>query len=266
VSDHGALIERLIEAGTTDGRSSAAFLGGSRARGEADEFSDVDVTLVVGDDAYEELVSEKVALVRGLGEPLFVEDFGNEGILFVIFADGVELELNLVRRSGLARLRPGPHEPLFDPDGILSGLSSELPELDLTAQVDHLRRILFWFWHDLGHFTAAVGRRQIWWAAGQLGQLRGLCVELVRIGEGAAFEEDDPYFKLDAEISSNDAIGELRSTFVPLELGAILESGRTVLAFFRKTAPEIARANGLGYPIELDRLVGGHLDSLRAEA
>lgn len=261
--EHRALTGRLIEAGTADRRISAGFLGGSRARGEADEFSDVDVSLVVDDDAYEQLVSEKGAFVRRLGEPLFAEDFGNEGILFVIFADGVELELNLARRSELATLRPGPHEPLFDPDGILSGLPSEYEELDRTAQVDRLRRILFWFWHDVGHFTAAVGRGQLWWAAGQLEQLRGLCVDLVRIGEGVAVEEDDPYWKLDAEISSNDRIGELRSTFVPLELDAILGSGRSVLAFFRRTAPEIARANALRYPIELDRLVGGHLDRLR---
>jgi hypothetical protein len=183
----------------------------------------------------------------------------------VIYADGVELELNIVRRSELTTLRPGRHEPLFDPDGILSSLSSELPELDLTAQVEHLRRILFWFWHDLGHFTAAVGRRQVWWAAGQLEQLRGLCVDLVRIGEGVAVEEDDPFWKLDVEITSSDALGELRPTFVPLELGAILEAGRSLLEFFRRRAPEVARANGLKYPIELDRMVGGHLDRLGAE-
>jgi predicted nucleotidyltransferase len=260
--DHRALIERLIEACAMDRRIPAAFLGGSRARGEADEFSDVDVSLVVEDEAYADLAASKRAYLETLGEPLFAEDFGNEGILFVIFADGVELELNIVRRSELPTLRPGPHEALFDPDGILSGLSSELSELDRSARVDHLRRILLWFWHDLGHFTAAIGRGQVWWAVGQLEQLRGLCVDLVRIGEDVAVEEDDPYFKLDAEVASPEALDELRGTFVPLELDAITEAGRSVLEFFRRRAPEVARANGLGYPVELDRLVGFHLDRL----
>jgi len=35
-----------------------------------------------------------------------------------------------------------------------------------------------------------------------------------------------------------------------------------VLAFFRSRGPDAARANGLTYPAELDRLIGSRLDDL----
>jgi hypothetical protein len=48
----GALIDRLFEVCMDDERILAALLGGSRARGEADEFSDIDISVIVVDEAY----------------------------------------------------------------------------------------------------------------------------------------------------------------------------------------------------------------------
>jgi predicted nucleotidyltransferase len=257
----GAFIPRLIDSCRADDRVVAAFLGGSRARGEADEFSDVDVSVIVADEAFAEVVSDKAAFVRTLGEPLFLEDFDNEQVAFAIFADGTELELHFLRRSKLADVRPGPFRTLLDEDEVLAVLSSEGAPVDGDAQVEHLRRILFWFWHDVGHLTSAIGRSQLWWAAGQLEQLRGSCANLVRIQQNVEVDENEPFWKLDEDIGTEN-LDELRSTFTPLERDAMLEAGRAMVDFFRRTAPAGARAHGLGYPAELDRLVGGHLERL----
>jgi hypothetical protein len=251
-------VERLVELCSVDERIVAAFLGGSRARGLADDYSDVDVSVIVADDAYADLVAGKAAFVQGLGETLFVEDFGNEHMAFVIFADGNDLELHLFAQSDIPTIRSGPHRVLLDKEEVLAGRDFPLPELDSEAQTTELRNILFWFWHDVGHFTTAIGRGQLWWAAGQLEQLRNYCVNLVRIAQSVEFE-DEPYWKLDAVIST-DALEELRSTFVPMDREAMLHAGRDVVAFFRQTAPAVAETNGLPYPTELDALVSGHLD------
>lgn len=254
------VMAQLVESCAKDDRIAALFLGGSRARGEADDYSDIDLCVIVRDDAYDEVIAGRDALVRTLGEPLFLENFGNDNMAFVILADGTELEFNYFAEGDVDAIRSGPHRVLLDKDGILANRAFPLPETDRDAQVEALRDILFWFWHDVGHFTTAVGRDQLWWAAGQLEQLRGYCVNLIRIEQGGE-AEDEPHWKLDHEIAT-EPLGALRSTFVPMEHDALLRAGGDVLAFFRERAPGVAEAFGLTYPTELDRLVGGHLEHL----
>ena len=254
------VLARLVESCATDDRITALFLGGSRAREEDDEYSDIDLCVIVRDEDYDDVIAGRDALVRTLGEPLFLEDFGNGNMAFVILADGTELECNYFAERDLDAIRSGPHRVLLDKDGILADRAFPLPETDRAVQVEALRDILFWFWHDVGHFTTAVGRGQLWWAAGQLEQLRAYCVNLVRIDLGSV-AGDEPYWKLDHEIATEPLDG-LRSTFVPMERDTLLNAGGDILAFFRERAPRVAGAFGVTYPTELDRLVGGHLEHL----
>ena len=122
-----ALITRLVERCAADERIVAAFLGGSRVRGGADDHSDYDISLVAVDASYGELIAEKDGFVRLLGQPLFLEDFGNESVAFVIFADGVELELLFFREGDMRSVRSGPHRVLYDQAGMLSGLEFPPP-------------------------------------------------------------------------------------------------------------------------------------------
>jgi len=253
-------VDRLVESCSADERIAAVFLGGSHARGEADEHSDIDLCVIVRDDAYDDIVSGRDRFVRALGEPLFLEDFGHDHMAFAILTDGTELELHFVRLGELASIRSGPHRVLLDIGGVLAGREFPLPEVDPAVRAEQLREILAWFWHDLAHFTTAIGRGQLWWAAGQLEQLRGCCVNLVRIEQGGA-SEGEPYWKLDEEMAT-PPLDALRSTFVPMDRDELLRAGREVLAYFRERAPIVAQANGLSYPAALGALIGGHLEEL----
>jgi hypothetical protein len=70
------VVSRFVEACSADDRVVAAFLCGSRARGEADEYSDLDLCVITRDEAFESVMAERAAFVRQLGEPMFMEDFG----------------------------------------------------------------------------------------------------------------------------------------------------------------------------------------------
>jgi hypothetical protein len=149
---------------------------------------------------------------------------------------------------------------LLDPRDILQGRTFSADVPDEAARVRQLRETLMWFWHDLDHFTTAIARGQLWWAAGQLEQLRNSCVNLVRIEQGGE-AQDEPYWKLDVELATG-SLEPLRSTFVPIERDDLLRAGRDILTFFRRHGRDTAQTNGLTYPTELDRVIGGRLDDL----
>lgn len=258
--DQPGVVFRFAEACQADDRIIAGLLGGSRARGEADEFSDVDLYAITTDDALESVMSSRDAFVRKFGDPLFLEDFGLDRIAFCIFDDGTDVELHFEPEAALKRLEVGPFQTLVDKRGILGGEEFPFSRPDPAEQRERLRETVMWFWHDVSHFLAAMSRGDLWWAHGQLEALRRYCVNLVRIRHGVEAHEE-AYEKLSKEVPVSE-LTELVSTFCALERDAMLESGLRIVAFFRENAPRIAEANGVAYPTDLARLKSTRLEKL----
>lgn len=205
---------------------------------------------------------DRASLIERLGEPVFLEDFGHAEVVSFVLADGTEGEIFVGREGALGDLRPGRYRPLYDPTGVLDGVTFEEERTDLDESRATLERTLSWFWHELSHFVKAIGRNQLWWAAGQLEALRDHCINLVRVEQGVQ-AGDEPYWKLDEEVRTA-ALESLEGTFVPMERDALLAAGHIVVSFFRERAPRLAAANGLDYPTELDRVMVKRLDDLEA--
>lgn len=251
------MLNRFLSACQSDTRILAATLYGSHAAGTADEWSDLDIGVVIADDAYDGFVAGREAFVRRLGEPLFIEDFDIPGIVFFILADGTEGEMTIGRASDFTEPR-GEWQVLVDKTGMLADrnrVSGRNPVSD-AKQIETLRRQITWFWHDLSHFITAIARGQLWWAAGQLEILRRSCLILARLAHDVADEDaaDDPAFKLDM-LPIADSLSPLAETFVPLEREAMLQAVEIILDYFRATAEILARRHGLAYPVELERLM-----------
>lgn len=241
-----AAVARFVEACQADQGVVAAFLRGSYAAGTADQFSDIDLSLVTTDDAYEEFLAELHRFARSLGQPPFVESFGLSHIVFFIYSDGTECELTVGRESSFGHIARGPYRVLLDRRGILEGVT--FPELDvpLIEQTETLRRIVYWFWHDLSHLTTALARGQLWWAHGQLDELRLLCVNLTRLRHDFSAQAHG-YEKVELA-TPGDELSPLETTLCPLERGAMLEAGLAMLRFFREVAPQMAQTQGIDYP------------------
>lgn len=178
----------MLALAEADDRIRAAFVYGSHATGSADRFSDLDIGLVTTDDDFDDVVADGDALVRKLGEPVFLDHFGNPAQLHVIFADGTALELIIDRESELTF--EGPHRVLVDKAGVserAAGRPGRTPESsDVPAQV---RQRIQGFWHDVDHLVTALGRGNTWWAFGQLDELRRMVLNLARLEIG--LEPDD---------------------------------------------------------------------------
>src|SRR3712207_4626902 len=58
-------------------------------------------------------------------------------------------------------IHSGPYRVLIDNTGILADAVFTWPDVERQEQAETLRRLIYWFWHDLSHFTAAMARGQL---------------------------------------------------------------------------------------------------------
>jgi hypothetical protein len=140
-----------------------------------------------------------------------------------------------------------------------AGHASPVP--DPSAEQEEVRRLVQWFWHDVGHVVAALARRQAWWAYGQLEQLRGVCLDLARLDSGVPLEEGEPYWKVDEALGA-ELLGRLAVTVVPLKLEPMRSAALTLVDRYRELAQPLAMRHGLPYPAELDALLTERLRGL----
>jgi len=254
--NHQVIVDRFVAACQRDPRIVAAFLGGSYASGAADAHSDLDLYLITTDKAYEVFLAEREKFVRGLGEPLFLEDFGKAYCYFIIFDDGAEVELGVGRASHFQQIHGGAHTVLLDKQGLLTDVTFPLHEADPAEQTENLRRLIMNFWHEVGHFNQALARNQRWFAYGSLETMRHICVNLARLGHNFADASvgEEPYFKLEQAMPVEQLV-PLQVTFCPLEIESIRQAGVVLLQFYRAVAISLAEAHGLVYPTALEKLM-----------
>lgn len=256
--NYQVIIDRFITACHADERVVAATLYGSYATGTADAYSDLD--LLITDEAYEDFLAGREAFIRMLGEPVFLEDFDLPNIMFCIFSDGTEVELSFGCESRFPHNRGGSYTVLLDKKHILAGAVFPWHHPAQAEQVETLRRLVYWFWHDLSHFIAALGRGQLWWAYGQIEALRRYCVNLARLRQDFAVEADG-YDKVEQALPV-EQLSSLQSTCCPLEPEAMLRAALVIVRFYQEVAPRLARTYGITYPTDLERVMSERLENL----
>jgi hypothetical protein len=261
--NHQVIMNRFVAAGLADERVVAAFLGGSYAKGTADVYSDLDFGLITTDEAYDDFTASREAFLRRLGEPVFLEDYhgGGADFVFFIFSDGTEGELGLGRESHFTHIHVGPYRVLFDKKGILAGAVFSWHEPAQAEQIETLRRLINWFWHDLSHhFITPMARGQLWSAYGALEELRLTCVNLARLRQN--FQDTAEGYEKVEQALSVEQLAPLQATCCPMERGAMLQAALLIVRFYQELAPPLAQTHGIPYPADLARVLYDRLEQL----
>jgi predicted nucleotidyltransferase len=260
---HQTFADRFVAACQADSRVVAALLVGSYAKGLADTYSDLDVCVVTTDSAFEAFKTERETFLGQLGDLVFLEDFEIPNIAFYIFADGVEGELYFWRAGGIKELPNAPYQVLLDKIGLLAETVSPNAQPTPENQTETLRRQLHFFWHEMSHFITALGRGQLWWAYGQLGALRNVCLNLARLHHNFADGEigDEPYFKIEKAMPIERIVG-LQDSICLMERAAMLQSAWVILRFYQTLAADLTQKHGLEYPAKLENVMIRRLNLL----
>lgn len=260
---HQEILERFITACQTDERIVAAFLGGSYANQKADRFSDLDLFFVTLDDAYENFLVERENFIRLLGDPLFLDDFGLPHGYCIIFSNTTECDIWFGRERNFQDIYYGPYKVLLDKKGVLAGKNFSSRAANQAKQIELLRQQVDWFWHELSHFIKAMGRRQLWFAYGQLEAMRQICVILARLRYNFtdAYVGGEPYFKIEQALPI-EKLSSLQTTFCTMEYDAMVQAAFALCRFYQDIAPSLADAHHLTYQVNLERLMMNKLKKL----
>jgi predicted nucleotidyltransferase len=260
---HQIITNRFIAACQADERVVAAFIGGSYARGKTDIYSDLDYGLIVTDETYEDFLAGRETFIRLLGEPVFLENYHGDSadVIFSIFSDGTEVELALGRESHFDHIQMGPFRILLDKKGILEGAVFSGYEPTQAEQIEMLRGMINWFWHNLSHhFITPIARGQLWSAYEGLEDMRLTCVNLARMRQNFSAKAEG-YEKVEQALPI-EQLEPLQATFCPMERGAMLRAALVIVRFYQELAPPLAQAHGLSYPADLARVMTGRLELL----
>lgn len=137
----------------------AVFLKGSQARGEQDDFSDVDMYCLVHSDQMEDFLSRRIAYLKSYKNLIYWSESNFVGPQIVgVFEDGLHFDLYTVTQESLKRTDEV--LVLHDPEGLLAEYIAEM----YSITDGEATRILSEFTFSLLEFETAYHRKDLLWA------------------------------------------------------------------------------------------------------
>lgn len=221
------LLLSLLDAVEADKRFRALEVGCSLARGNADELSDVDVGLWIGDQWWNAAVTDLALLLRQLASTVDAVGFDAPWgrWLFTQYADGRQLDV-AAQRASTAKRRPPDSIVLFDRDGILEARA-------VSKSVDRRAEWAFLAWFELGNVPKYISRGSTWEALGALEQARSEFLRLYAATIGAA----NPEFGVTSifDVPGGDLPPRLAETYPGPDVDEICEAARILAGLLSDT-------------------------------
>ena len=154
-----AAIERIAGAAVADGLCEAVVLKGSIARGDADEFSDIDLCLVVSLQNRDAVLERREKYLASYGDVVFIEDvdFGLPQKV-AIFSDAIHVDLYVAEPQQVGSLDPV--VAVYDPASLFKNVTPTRADVTDEALCRHFSSVIY----CLVEASSAYGRRNNAWA------------------------------------------------------------------------------------------------------
>ena len=187
------LLTRIVTELSNDGRFVAAWLTGSYARGNADDVSDIDIHVIVGEPYREILCArqaqvspvttpERFELFRKFGEPALIHENNNnapqDGTFTFVLYSGSALMVDWVLRPQMSAERPSQSILLFD-KGNIPIADSSLPE-PLEESKKYVAEQWAFFWMMTAITIKYIIREDLVFVQEWLEHLHGMVREIER--------------------------------------------------------------------------------------
>lgn len=226
---HADFLARAIERLKADARIVGVAIGGSYLTSSFDEFSDLDLLIVVEPDSYDSMMAVREDLAAGLGPLLAAftgEHVGEPRLLICLYGPPLlHVDLKFVSLND-ASVRIENPAVLFERDGRLTdafvGEPDAYPQPDLQWIEDR-----FWIWI---HYAASkIGRGELMEACDFLSFLRLLVLGPLALKSRGA----RPSGVRKIEFVAPELAAELQSTLPDYSRGSLIEATEAAAKIYR---------------------------------
>ena len=252
-------IKALIE---KDDRMVGLWAVGSMATGKADKYSDLDVYILIGEEHYAQVFSERASFAEKLGKVLssFEVEWPNCQLYGVILDNFVEVDLCYCKPEQVEIF--GQYKIIVDKNG---GLQELLTKHTVSFEVDAKKRLsehMGFAAYNVLHAINMLGRGEYWSSIRQVEMLRKRIVSL--IGLRTRTDVDEEYRRLEALISK-EVDKSLRGTLCGYDFESIAKAIGAATRLFMREAEELCTMLSLPYSSERFERLLAYLDEICSE-
>ncbi len=259
---HRSLLKRSVARFRDDDRVDGLVLGGSLALGGADFYSDVDLYVIVHDEAFEPVFTERDAAARAVGSPLFCFTAepvpGGSRDFIVTYPGPVKLDLMYYRES---ELEPDPkwedRPVLKDDSGSVSavvsrsgGAGPDRPAPEALVELEH--KFWTWCWYVFGK----VSRGELWEALDGMHTVRSQV--LLPLLDWAAERPREGYRRLERKLDPRMS-SLLAATVASLQPETLYAALQAEIALFRELRTVVFDRYGLTFDPKPGEIIEGEI-------
>ncbi len=215
-------IARIAGAAVADGLCEAVLLKGSIARGDADEFSDIDLYLVVSHQNRDSVLERREKYLAAYGDIVFIEDvdFGLPQKLG-IFSDALHVDLYVAEPQQVGSLDPV--VAVYDPANLFTDVTPTRADVTDEELCGHFSSAIY----CLVEASSAYARRNDVWSAKIMSDAVGELSVLVR----SLYDQRYAFLGLKKinEVIPAEDYQLLEAIYVSLGRGDFLEAAQAIL-------------------------------------
>ena len=233
--EHRTLLEGALACFRSDERVVGLILGGSLARGGMDFYSDIDLYIVVRDEAFDTVFAERDVAAEATGAPLFrfaVDPVPGGSQDYIVTYEGpVKVDFMYLKESDLKPASKWTGCPVLkDATGSLAAVvarSAEAAPLPPSREEleDLNQRFWTWCWYVFGK----IMRGELWEAADGIHSIRSLA--LVPLLDWMAERRHEGYRRLENKVDRETA-SRLRATVAPPQAEALYAALQAEISLF----------------------------------
>lgn len=164
-------IKRVLSADT---RIESAWLSGSFGRGEADDWSDIDVTVVASDRSFDDAVRAYSGDLSAIANVVYMNVIGGR-VVNAVTSDWERFDLTFLKPQEFATRGTQPMKPLFDRGTVKKPVAPDTP---YRPSAQRVTGIVSEYLRILGLSPVVLGRGEYLVGMDGVGHLRRLLIDL----------------------------------------------------------------------------------------
>jgi predicted nucleotidyltransferase len=169
-----SLIDSITRVLAADTRIEAAWLSGSFGRGEADEWSDIDVTVVASDRTFDQTVGAYANDLSAVANVVYMNVIAGR-VVNAVTDEWARFDLTFLKPAEFAARAIGPMTPLFNRNA--SGPKPQTPP-PYSTSAQRVTGIVSEYLRILGLSPVVLGRGEYFVALDGVGYMRRLIIDL----------------------------------------------------------------------------------------